>query len=183
MQNQGKRENLNAEVSELKAFILEQLYVIKNFVDDISSETVAPKNLEFIKALKEEIRHLKNENSTKIYIIKMLTEKQAGETTLTPRIHQLDTQTQKEVTPKTRQQVETISKNNKNGSKRQSYQKVYEFVQPCRESIFLLYEKSENKDVDLGTKLINKKIDRTIKGMLHHVKGCLEDTCSYHLIS
>ena len=95
MQNQGKRENLNVEVSGLKAFILEQLYVIKNFVDDIRSETVAPNNLEFIEALKEEIRHLSNENSIKTYIIKMLTEKQAAKTTLTPRIHQLDPQTQK----------------------------------------------------------------------------------------
>ena len=152
MQNQGKRESPNAEVSELKAFVLKQLYVIKNFVDDIRSETVAPNNLELIEALKEEIRHLSNENSIKTYILKMLTQKQASKTTLTPRLHQLDPQTQKEVTPKTRQQVETISKNNKNGSKRESYQKVYEFVQHSRERIFLLYEKSENKEVDLGTK-------------------------------
>ena len=54
-------EHLNAEVSALKVFILEQLYVIKKSMVDISSETVTPNNLELIEALKEEIRHLSQE--------------------------------------------------------------------------------------------------------------------------
>ena len=90
-----KIKHLNTEVFALKEFILEQLYVTKISVKDIRSETVAPNNLGLLKALKEEIRYLRNQNLTKTSIIKILTEKQAIETTLTPKIHQLDTQTQK----------------------------------------------------------------------------------------
>ena len=63
-------EHINAEVCAIRAFILEQHCVIKNFVEDIRSETVAPNILELIEALKEEIRHLRNKNSTKTSIIK-----------------------------------------------------------------------------------------------------------------
>ena len=91
----AKIKHLNTEVFALKEFILEQLYVTKISVKDIRSETIAPNNLELLKALKEEIRYLRNQNLTKTSIIKILTEKQAIETTLTPKIHQLDTQTQK----------------------------------------------------------------------------------------
>ena len=58
---------------------------------EIHSEIAAPNNLELVETLKEEIRYLTNENLTKTSIMKFLTEKQAVETTLTPRIHQLDT--------------------------------------------------------------------------------------------
>ena len=121
-------EHLNAEISALKPFILEQLHVIKKSVEDIRAETVAPNNLEFIEALQEEIIYLRNKKLTKTSIIKIVTEKQAVETTLTPRIHQLDIQAHKELTPKTRSQEETISKNTNNGSKSVSHQTVYKYV-------------------------------------------------------
>ena len=111
-----EKEHLNQEVSLVKEFILGQLYVIKKSVEDIRSETVAPDNLELIEAIKEEIRYLRNKNLTKIYIINILTEKQTVETKSTSRIHQLDKQTQEEVTLETRPQEETISKNTNNGS-------------------------------------------------------------------
>ena len=102
-------EHLNAEISALKPFILGQRHV--KSVEDIRAETVAPNNLEFIEALQEEISYLRNKKLTKTFIIKIVTEKQAVETTLTPRIHQLDIQAHKELTPKTRPQEEAISKN------------------------------------------------------------------------
>ena len=49
-------ENLNMEVTALKSFKMEQLYVIKRSVEDFRSENVAPNNLEFIETLKEEMR-------------------------------------------------------------------------------------------------------------------------------
>ena len=70
-------ENLRVEVTALKSFIMEQLYVIKKSVEDFRSENSTPNNLELIETLKEEIRYLRNENITKTYIIKSLTENQA----------------------------------------------------------------------------------------------------------
>ena len=67
-------ENSSVEVTALKSFITEQLYVIKKSVEDFRSENVTPNNLELIETLKEEIPYLRNENITKTYIIKFLTE-------------------------------------------------------------------------------------------------------------
>ena len=39
-------ENLSAEVTVLKSFLMEQLYVIKKSVEDFHSENVTPSNLE-----------------------------------------------------------------------------------------------------------------------------------------
>ena len=61
-------DNLNAEVTALKSFIMEQLCVIKKSVEDFRSEDVTPNNLELIETLKEEIRYLRKENITKIYM-------------------------------------------------------------------------------------------------------------------
>ena len=107
--------------------MLEQLYVIKKSVEDIRSENVAANNLEVIEALKEEIKYIRDENLTKASFITILTEKQTltVETTLTPKIHQLDTQTQNKVTSKTRPQEERISKNTKRGSKRVPDKMIY----------------------------------------------------------
>ena len=58
-------ENLSVEVTALKSFIVEQLYVIKKSVEDFRSENVTPNNLELIETLKEDIRYLRNENVTK----------------------------------------------------------------------------------------------------------------------
>ena len=78
-----------------------------------------------IRTYSQERRYLRDENLTSI--IKVSIEKQTVET-LIPRIYQLDTKTQKDVTQKTRSQEETISKNTNNDSKNIPHQKVYEFV-------------------------------------------------------
>ena len=44
------------EVTVLKSFRMEQLYVNKKSAEDFRSENVKPNNLELIEALKEEIR-------------------------------------------------------------------------------------------------------------------------------
>ena len=62
-------ENLSAEVTALKSFFMEQLYVIKKSVEGFRLEKVTSNNLE--------IRNLRNENITKTYITKSLTENQA----------------------------------------------------------------------------------------------------------
>ena len=67
-------ENLSAEVTALKSFIIEQLYVIKKSVEDFRSLNATPNNPELIETLKEEIRYFRNENITKTYIINSLTE-------------------------------------------------------------------------------------------------------------
>ena len=55
-------ENLSAEVTALKSFIMEQLYVIKKSVEDFRSENVTPNDPELTETFKEEIRYLRNEN-------------------------------------------------------------------------------------------------------------------------
>ena len=52
-------ENVSAEVTALKSFIIEQLYVVKKSMEDFRSENFAPNNLELIETLKEEIRYLR----------------------------------------------------------------------------------------------------------------------------
>ena len=76
--------------------------------------------------------------------MKFLTEKQAVETTLTPRIHQLDTQTQKEVTLKTRPHEETISKNTSNGSKSVPHSKLYKSVKNDTPDM-IIYKKARKR--------------------------------------
>ena len=63
-------EKLSAEVTALKSFIVEQLYVIKKSLEEFRLENVTPNNLELIETLKEEIRYLRNENITKTCITK-----------------------------------------------------------------------------------------------------------------
>ena len=92
-------------MTTLKSFIIEQLYLIKKSVRVARSENVTPNNLELIEALKDKMCYYRNENLTKAYITKVLTENQATDhvkTTTTPKIHQQDTAVQKEVIPKTR---------------------------------------------------------------------------------
>ena len=99
-----KIENLNAELTALKSFIIEQPYVIKKSVEDFRSQNFTPNNIELIETLKEEICYLRNENITKTHIIKSLTENQATglvKATTTPNDHQQDTAIEIEVTPKT----------------------------------------------------------------------------------
>ena len=55
-------ENLSAEVTALKSFTMEQLYVIKKSVEDFRSENVTPNDPELTETFKEEIRYLRNEN-------------------------------------------------------------------------------------------------------------------------
>ena len=55
-------ENLSAEVTALKSFIMEQLYVIKKSVEDFRSENVTPNDPGLTETFKEEIRSLRNEN-------------------------------------------------------------------------------------------------------------------------
>ena len=62
----------------LKSFIVEQLYATKTSVEDFCPQSVTPNNLEHIETLKWEIRYLRNENATKINILKSLTENQAA---------------------------------------------------------------------------------------------------------
>ena len=83
---------------------MEQLYVIKRSVEDFRPENDTPNYLELIETVKEEIRYLRNENITKTFIIKFLTENQATDhvkATTTPKVHQRDTTIQTEVIPKT----------------------------------------------------------------------------------
>ena len=63
-------------------------------MEDFRSENITPNNLELIETLKEKMRYLRNENITKTYVIKSLTENQATDhvkATTTPKVHQRDT--------------------------------------------------------------------------------------------
>ena len=96
-------------MTALKSFIMEQLYVIKKSMKDFHSENITPNNLKLIETLKKEIRYLRNENKTKIYIIKSLTGNQATgyvKATTTPKLHLKDPAIQTEVIPKTWPQEE-----------------------------------------------------------------------------
>ena len=107
-------------MTALKSFIMEQLYFIKKSVEDFRSENVTPNNLELIKTLNEEIRYLRNENITKAYIIKSLTENQATthvKVTTTPKVHQQDTAILADIILLTRSQEVTTPQNNHETSK------------------------------------------------------------------
>ena len=73
-------------------------------MEDFYSQNVTPNNRELTETLKEKIRYLRNENTTKTYIIKSLTENQTtgyAKATTTTKVHQQDTAIQTDVTPKT----------------------------------------------------------------------------------
>ena len=73
-------------------------------MENFYSQNVTPNNRELIETLNEETCYLRNENITKTYIIKSLTENQTKgyvKATTTPRVHQQDTAIQTDVTPKT----------------------------------------------------------------------------------
>ena len=114
-------EKLSAEVTALKSFIVEQLYVITRSVEDFRLENVTPNNLELIETLKEEIRYLRNENITKTCIIKSLTENQAIDhvkAITTPKVHQRDTAIQTEVITKIWPQEELPPQNTSSANDR-----------------------------------------------------------------
>ena len=103
-------------MAALESFTVEQLYVIEKSVEDFLSENITPNNLELTETLKKEIHYLRNENLTKTYFIKALTENQV-KTTTTPKVYQQDTAIQKVVIPKNRPQEEITLQNNHNTSK------------------------------------------------------------------
>ena len=167
---------------------MEQLYVIKKSVEDFRLENVTPNNLELIETLKEEIRYLRNENITKTCIIKSLTENQATDhvkAITTPKVHQRDTAIQTEVITKTWPQEEIPPQNTSSANDRKSGNNP-----PLK----LNKEKVKKKTLIVGDSIVkhidgwrlNKRMRSTVsvrsipgattKGMIHHVKGCLEDT-------
>ena len=86
-------------------------------MEGFRSENFAPKNLELIETLKKEIRYFRNENKTKTYIIKSLTENQARDhlkETTTPKVRQRDNAIQTELTAKTWPQEEITPENSQN---------------------------------------------------------------------
>ena len=174
-------KNVNAEVTALKSFIVEQLYVIKKSVEEFRLENVTPNNLELIESLKEEIRYIRNENITKTCIIKSLNENQATDhvkatTTTTLKVHQQDTAIQTEVIPKTwpREEIPPQNTSSTNGRKLGNNP-------PLKVNKENVKKKTLIKQID-GWRLY-KRMRLTVsvrsipvattKGMIHHVKGCL----------
>ena len=99
---------------------MEQLHVIKKSVEDFRSENFTPNNLELIETLKEQIPYLRNENITKTYIIKSLTENQTADhvkAATAPKVRQQDTAIQTELIPKTWPQEKITPENSHNTSK------------------------------------------------------------------
>ena len=173
---------------------MEQLYVIKKSVEDFRSKNSTPNNIELIETLKKEIRYFRRENITKTYIIKPLTENKATghvKATTTPKIHQQDTVIQTEVIPKTWPQEETTPQNNHDTSKslpNANVRKSGNNLPPKQNK-----KKRKEKDLIVGDSIVkhiddwrlNKRMRSTVsvrsisgattKGMIHHVKSCLED--------
>ena len=136
----------------------------------------------------EEICYLRNENITKTHIIKSLTENQATDhvkATTTPKFHQRDTAIQTEVTPKTWSQEEIPPQNTSsaNGHKSGNNPPLKLNKENVKKKTLIVGD-SIVKHID-GWRL-NKRMRSTVsvrsipgattKGMIHHVKGCLEDT-------
>ena len=136
----------------------------------------------------EEICYLRNENITKTHIIKSLTENQATDhvkATTTPKVHQRDTAIQTEVIPKTWPQEEIPTQNTSSTNDHKSGNNL-----PLK----LNKENVKKKTLIVGNSIVkhidgwclNKRMRSTVsvrsipgattKGMIHHVKGCLEDT-------
>ena len=180
---------------------MEQLYVIKKSVEDFRSENFTPNNLELIETLKEEIRYLRKENITKTYIIKSLTENQATnhiKSTTTPKVHQRDTAFQTELIPKTWPQEEITPHNTHSTSK--SLPNANGRKSGNNPSLKLNKENVKKKTLIVGDSIVkhidgwclNKRMRSTVsirsipgaktKGMIDHVKGCLEDTSPAFII-
>ena len=69
-------EQLNAELTALKSFIREELYVMKNMTEDLQVQKATPNHSVLTESLKEELRYLRNKNLIKTQIIKTVTENQ-----------------------------------------------------------------------------------------------------------
>ena len=52
-------------MTALKAFMMEQIYAIKKFVEDFCSGNVTPNNLKFTETLNKEIWYLRNKKFNK----------------------------------------------------------------------------------------------------------------------
>ena len=70
-----KIKELVAEISALKDFVIEQLYLIKKALPSINYENERIPNADLLETLKEEIRYLRNDNLNKTEIIKELSGK------------------------------------------------------------------------------------------------------------
>ena len=70
-----KIKELVAEISALKDFVIEQLYLIKKALPSINYENERIPNADLLENLKEEIRYLRNDNLNKTEIIKELSGK------------------------------------------------------------------------------------------------------------
>ena len=157
-------------------------------MEDFRLENVTPNNLELTETLKEQIGYLRNENITKTCIIKFLTENQATDhvkATTTRKVHQRDTAIQTEVSPKTWSQEEIPPQNTSsaNGHKSGNNPPLKLNKENVKKKTLIVGD-SIVKHID-GWRL-NKRMRSTVsvrsipgattKGMIHHVKGCLEDT-------
>ena len=69
-------EQLNAELKALKSFIREELYLMKKMTEDLQGQKSTPNHSVVAESLKEELIYVRNENLTKIQIIKTITENQ-----------------------------------------------------------------------------------------------------------
>ena len=69
-------EHLNPELKALKSFTREELYVMKNMIEDLQGQKATPNHSVFTESLKEELLYLSNENLTKTQIIKTIIENQ-----------------------------------------------------------------------------------------------------------
>ena len=177
----------------LKSFLMEQLHVIKKSVEDFRSENVTTNNLELIETLKEKIRkykNLMNENITKTYITKYLNQATGyGKATTTPKVHQQETAIQTEVI---RRQEKINPQNSHENSKSLPNRNVRKSGN--NPSLKQNKEDVKEKNLNVGDSLVkhidgwrlNKRVMSTVsvrsipgattKGMIHHVKCCLEDT-------
>ena len=70
-----KIKELVGEISALKDFVIEQLYLIKKALPSINYENERIPNADLLENLKEEIRYLRNDNLNKTEIIKELSGK------------------------------------------------------------------------------------------------------------
>ena len=75
-------EQLNAELKALKSFIREELYLMKKMIEDLQGQKSTPNHSVVAESLKEELIYVRNENLTKIQIIKTITENQHLPSTL-----------------------------------------------------------------------------------------------------
>ena len=171
---------------------MEQLYVIKKSMAEFRSQNVTPNN---VIQIKEEIRYLRNENITKTCIIKSLTENQAtghGKAATTPKVKQQDAAIQTEVTPKTWPQEEinlqnshdtskslpnaNVGKSGNNSLLRQNKENVKKKTLIVGDSIVKDIARWCLKKRTRSTVSVRSIPGTTTKGMIHPVKGCLEDT-------